>query len=149
MPFSRITAAITQPTNGTQVRAIASNKSLLTASFKDYFAASDQKPSVIAGEIADKLTDQFAFTVNEIRTPVASDYTALLQKVQLERLQITPERAYVLTARNVVKFHALMVLFGAILAATLPLYAKLIRKIKTSIDVEGNENMAAIDISGE
>lgn len=147
--FTRITSAITQPTDGAKVKAVADNKSLLTASFKDYFAATDQKPAVIAGEIADRLTDQFTSAVSEIRTPVAADYTALVQKIQLERLQITPERAYVLTARNVVKFHALLVVFGAFLAATLPLYAKLIRKIKTSIDIEGNENMAAIDISGE
>ena len=35
------------------------------------------------------------------------------------------------------------------LVLTLPLYSKLIRKIKTSVEVEGNGEMAAIDISGE
>lgn len=35
------------------------------------------------------------------------------------------------------------------LLATLPLYSKLLKKINTSIDVEGNMNMTAVDISGE
>lgn len=36
-----------------------------------------------------------------------------------------------------------------VLLATLPLYSKLLRKINTSIDVEGNTNMTAVDISGD
>lgn len=36
-----------------------------------------------------------------------------------------------------------------VLLAALPLYSKLLRKINTSIDVEGNTNMTAVDISGE
>ena len=147
--FSRITSAITEPTDSARAQVIAENKSTLAASFKGYFASSDQKPSVIAGEIAEKLTEQFTSTVTEVRTPAAADLTAFLDTVHLERLQISNERMYVLTARNVVKLHALMVAFGALLAATLPLYAKLIRKIRTSISVEGNEDMAAIDIAGE
>lgn len=35
------------------------------------------------------------------------------------------------------------------LLATLPVYSKLLKKINTSIDVEGNMNMTAVDISGE
>jgi hypothetical protein len=147
--FSRITSAIVEPTDGARTQVIADNKSALATSFRNYFAASDQKPSVIAGEIVEKLTGQFTSTVQEVRQPVPADYTSLMQTVHLERLQINADRLYVLTARNVVKLHALVVAFGALLAATLPLYAKLIRKIRTSINVEGNEDMAAIDISGE
>lgn len=36
-----------------------------------------------------------------------------------------------------------------VLLATLPLYSKLLRKINTSIDVEGNTNMTAVDISSD
>lgn len=36
-----------------------------------------------------------------------------------------------------------------VLLAALPLYSKLLRKINTSIDVEGNTNMTAVDISEE
>lgn len=35
------------------------------------------------------------------------------------------------------------------LLATLPVYSKLLKKINTSIDVEGNMNMTVVDISGE
>ena len=37
----------------------------------------------------------------------------------------------------------------AVLVATLPFYTKLLRKIKTSIEVEDNGEMGEIDISGE
>ena len=57
--------------------------------------------------------------------------------------------ADVTAAKNVVCVHFLILLIGAAAAAFLPLYAKLIRRIRTSIDVEGNEDMAAIDIAGE
>lgn len=36
-----------------------------------------------------------------------------------------------------------------LLLATLPVYSKLLRKINTSIDVEGNTNMTAVDIAGD
>lgn len=36
-----------------------------------------------------------------------------------------------------------------VLLAALPLYSKLLRKINTSIDVEGNTNMTSVDISEE
>ena len=36
-----------------------------------------------------------------------------------------------------------------VLLAALPLYSKLLRKINTSIDVEGNTNMTTVDISEE
>lgn len=35
------------------------------------------------------------------------------------------------------------------LLATLPIYSKLLKKINTSIDVEGNTNMTAVDIAGD
>lgn len=56
---------------------------------------------------------------------------------------------YISTAYNVVMAHIICVCVTAGLIALLPLYSKAIRKINTSIDVEGNESMAAIDISGE
>ena len=38
---------------------------------------------------------------------------------------------------------------GAILVVLLPVYTKLLRKINTSITVEGNGDLGVIDISGE
>ena len=52
-------------------------------------------------------------------------------------------------AWQVMYAHSIMVMVCAALAATLPLYRKLIRKINTSIQVEENAEMEAIDISGE
>lgn len=56
---------------------------------------------------------------------------------------------YVAKAQSVL--HAHMVLLGitTLLIATLPVYKKALRKIKTSVEVEDNGKLAAIDISGE
>lgn len=56
---------------------------------------------------------------------------------------------FVGVAKNIVSTHIIFVIICTILVATLPIYGKLIRKINTSIEVEGNEDMGAIDISGE
>ena len=45
--------------------------------------------------------------------------------------------------------HQVIVIIGIALVALLPVYSKLLRKIKTSIEVEDNGGMDAIDISGE
>jgi hypothetical protein len=54
---------------------------------------------------------------------------------------------YISTAQTVVTLHVVFIAVTAALLILLPFYSKAIRKIKTSIDVEGNENMAAIDIA--
>jgi len=56
---------------------------------------------------------------------------------------------YIRTAQDVVTLHVIFIGVTALLLITLPLYSKAIRKIKTSIDIEGNENMAAIDIADD
>ena len=56
---------------------------------------------------------------------------------------------YIETAQNVVTLHVVFIAATALLLVLLPLYSKAIKKIKTSIDVEGNENIAAIDITDE
>ncbi|MCH5338148.1 MAG: hypothetical protein J1E03_05145 [Acetatifactor sp.] len=65
------------------------------------------------------------------------------------RIIIDQGTSYISTAQTIVTLHIIFVAATAVLLALLPLYSKAIRKINTSIDVEGNENMAAIDISGE
>ncbi len=64
-------------------------------------------------------------------------------------LVITVSNAYVAIAYNTIIAHIVCVGICAVLIAALPLYGKLLRKINTSIDVEGNGEMEAIDISGE
>lgn len=56
---------------------------------------------------------------------------------------------YIGTAQTVVTLHVVFIAVTAVLLILLPLYSKAIRKIKTSIDVEGNEDMAAIDIADD
>ena len=65
------------------------------------------------------------------------------------KIVIDKNTKYIDTAKTVVSLHVICIVVTAVLLITLPLYAKAIRKIKTSIDVEGNENMAAIDISDD
>ena len=57
--------------------------------------------------------------------------------------------SYISVAYTIVSMHVFFIAATAVLLIFLPLYSKLIRKINTSIEVEGNENMAAIDISGD
>ncbi|MBQ9384091.1 MAG: hypothetical protein IJT87_07625 [Ruminiclostridium sp.] len=54
---------------------------------------------------------------------------------------------FISTAQTIVWLHIVFVGITALLLALLPLYSKAIRKINTSIEVEGNENIDAIDIS--
>ena len=61
----------------------------------------------------------------------------------------TGKNAFVAVAQGVVKTHMVLVIIGAALLALLPAYAPIIRKINTNIEVAGNSEMGAIDISGE
>ena len=60
---------------------------------------------------------------------------------------IDESTTYIRTAYAVVSLHIMFVIATAVLLVFLPLYSKAIKKINTSIEVEGNENMVAIDIS--
>lgn len=62
---------------------------------------------------------------------------------------VTEETQYITQANNMISVHIILLIVCIALIVLLPVYSKLIRKINTSIDVAGNESMAAIDISGE
>lgn len=62
---------------------------------------------------------------------------------------IDEKTMFIAEARSTMTAHIILVGVCAVLLATLPIYAKLLRKINTSIDVEGNGDMDVIDISGE
>lgn len=64
-------------------------------------------------------------------------------------LVINSDTAYIAIANNAIVGHIVCLGICAVLLATLPLYGKLLKKINTSIDVEGNGEMEVIDISGE
>ena len=61
----------------------------------------------------------------------------------------TGKNAFVAVAQGVIRVHMVLVIIGTALLALLPVYAPLIRKINTNVEVAGNSDMAAIDISGE
>ena len=59
------------------------------------------------------------------------------------------EEEYITRAANALSLHIIVLLIGAALVALRPVYAKLIRSIKTSVEVEDSGSMAAIDIAGD
>ena len=61
---------------------------------------------------------------------------------------IAPE-VYINKAVAALNAHIIVLLIGAALVLLLPVYSKALRSIKTSIDVEDNGGMAAIDIAGD
>ncbi|MBQ8081358.1 MAG: hypothetical protein IJ240_05600 [Clostridia bacterium] len=65
------------------------------------------------------------------------------------RIDPTGVNSFISTARHVLNVHTVMLWIGVALVALLPFYSKLIKKINTSVEVEGNGGMDAIDISGE
>ena len=65
------------------------------------------------------------------------------------RIIIDEASLYIRTAYTIVSLHVVFIVATAVLLIFLPLYSKVLKKINTSIDVEGNENMVAIDISGD
>lgn len=56
---------------------------------------------------------------------------------------------YIAKAYNMLHDHRIILIVGVALTALLPLYSKLLRKINTSVSVEDNGKLDAIDISGE
>ena len=65
------------------------------------------------------------------------------------RIIIDEASSYIGTAYTIVSLHIFFVAATAGLLILMPFYSKLLRKINTSIEIEGNENMEAIEISGD
>ena len=57
--------------------------------------------------------------------------------------------SYIAAAAAMLRIHTILLIIGAALTALLPLYKPMIKRINTSVEVEGNDQMGAIDISGE
>lgn len=64
-------------------------------------------------------------------------------------IQVTEVTAYIAKAYNMLSTHLILVGISALLVATLPVYAKLLRKINTSVEVQGNEGMGQIELEDE
>ena len=65
------------------------------------------------------------------------------------RIVVDSQTVYISTAYNVIVAHMILIGATAVLFALLPVYSKAIRRIDTSIEVDGMGEMQAIDISGE
>ena len=62
---------------------------------------------------------------------------------------VTEATIFIMYADWYLRIHIGILCAGIVLTLLLPVYSKLLRKIKTSIDVGDNGEMGAIDISGE
>jgi hypothetical protein len=74
--------------------------------------------------------------------------TAALNR-EVSPIKLTKETEYIAHAFNMLVTYQTMLYVTAGLVVTLPIYSKLIRKIKTSVAVEDNGEMAQIEISEE
>ena len=59
---------------------------------------------------------------------------------------VTEATIYIAKAYSMLGVHIVLLVIFLALVALLPVYSKLIKKIKTSVEVEGNDKMAAIEI---
>ena len=64
-------------------------------------------------------------------------------------IEISENTLYITKANGMLSKHMIVLAVGVALTALLPVYAKLLRKINTSVSVEDNGKLDAIDISGE
>ena len=64
-------------------------------------------------------------------------------------IPLTNNTIYIYRAYQTLNAHIVVLGIAIGLILLLPVYAKLLRKVKTSIDVEANENMGEIELSGE
>ena len=62
---------------------------------------------------------------------------------------ITADTMYINDAYQLMSTHIIATIVSAVLIVTEPVYAKLLKKINTSIEVEDNGNLGAIDLSDE
>ncbi len=74
-------------------------------------------------------------------------YTAIQREVN--PIVVTVNTAYIAYAEYYLRVHLILLAITAVLILLLPVYTKMLRRIKTSIEVEDNGSLGAIDISGE
>ena len=60
---------------------------------------------------------------------------------------LSMETAYIANAYNMLSNHMIMIIISAALVVLLPVYSRLLRKINTSVEVEGNDSMEAIELN--
>ena len=68
---------------------------------------------------------------------------------EVDPITVTDSTSYITESVSMLRGHIVILAIGLCLTALLPVYTPWIKKIKTSISVEGNGEMETIDISGE
>ena len=64
-------------------------------------------------------------------------------------IEIGETTQYIAKASKMLGRHTVILIVGLVMTGLLPVYSKLLRKINTSVSVEDNGKLDAIDISGE
>ena len=77
--------------------------------------------------------------------------TAILAAVNRAEnpIKVTQNTIYIAKAYSYLYVHIVLLCVAIALVLLLPVYSKLLRKIKTSVEVDDNGKLEAIDISGE
>ena len=65
------------------------------------------------------------------------------------RIDPTGRNIFVAQTLSMLNVHKIILIVGMALVALLPVYTPMLKKINTNVNIEGNNNMTAIDISGE
>lgn len=68
---------------------------------------------------------------------------------EVDPIAVTAATQYITDSLALLKTHIAVIAAGLLLTALLPVYTPMIRKINTSVKVEENAEMGAIDITGE
>lgn len=74
-------------------------------------------------------------------------YTAIMRPEN--PIKVTMSTVYIAYAEYYLRMHIMILCVAVVLIVLLPVYSKWIRKIKTSVEVEGNGQMGALDLSSE
>lgn len=77
-----------------------------------------------------------------------ADGTDVLAEKQVETTVQVKTPSSVSRAKTMLQGHRIILLLAVLLTALLPVYTPLLRKIRTSIEVEANENMGEIELDG-
>ena len=65
------------------------------------------------------------------------------------RVAITKDTAYIVYSRYYLMVHIIILAVAIALTVLLPVYSKLLRKINTNIEIEGNADMGEIDLASD
>lgn len=68
---------------------------------------------------------------------------------EVNPIPMTGSNSYISEVIKTLNVHKVILIIGMALTALLPVYTPLLRKVKTSVDIEVNDEMGEIDISGE